>query len=76
MPRFYLQRIAHNYNPEVNRMAAAVECGSMAYLVAENPMRVTMGTPARAAVAALVWYMYERMLNQHPPPLSSIDQRM
>jgi hypothetical protein len=63
MPRFILQKVLNNYDPTLNRIASGVECGSVAYVVATNPINVQLPLVGRCAVAGVAWYFYEQLLD-------------
>ena len=61
MPRLVL-KMMNNRDEHLNRAAAAVECGSMAYAVSSNPFDLPMTLPMRCVAAGAVWYAYETYL--------------
>ena len=61
MPRLVLKMIG-NTSSELHTAAAGVECGSMCYVVAQNPFNFPMSLQMRCIMAGVTWYAYEKML--------------
>jgi hypothetical protein len=61
MPRAALHALSVQ-DQSMHRAAAAIECATMAYVVSEDTLGTGQPILMRAAIAGVVWFLYERSL--------------
>ena len=62
MPRLLYAASTANPNPQIVRGFAAIEAGSLAYVVANDTLNTGQSLAVRCALGAALWFVYESQL--------------